>query len=152
MVSISMVFQPFLNTIIWNLHLRSSPDRVFTFLSTDSGRSAFWAEKTVQNNETIEFIFPNNLKIKGKIMAIEPNRLFSVEYFGGSIATFKIEQTQNGESDVTLIETNLQIEDKNENTPGWVSVLMSMKAMVDFNVDLRNHNPEQTWDQGYADN
>jgi len=35
---------------------------------------------------------------------------------------------------------------------GWVSVLMALKAAVDHGVDLRNHDPQRTWDQGYADN
>lgn len=35
---------------------------------------------------------------------------------------------------------------------GWVSVLLALKAAVDFSVDLRNHDPGRTWDQGYADN
>lgn len=34
--------------------------------------------------------------------------------------------------------------------PGWVSLLMSMKAAVDFGVDLRNHDPERAWEQGFA--
>jgi len=29
---------------------------------------------------------------------------------------------------------------------------MALKAAHDFGVDLRNHDPELTWDQGYVDN
>jgi hypothetical protein len=36
--------------------------------------------------------------------------------------------------------------------PGWVSVLMALKAYVDHGVDLRNHDAARTWDQGYCDN
>ena len=35
---------------------------------------------------------------------------------------------------------------------GWVSVLLTLKAAIDFDVDIRNHDPKRTWDQGYADN
>ncbi len=35
---------------------------------------------------------------------------------------------------------------------GWVSLLMNLKAVADFKCDLRNHDLEKTWDQGYADN
>ena len=35
---------------------------------------------------------------------------------------------------------------------GWVSVLMAMKAYVDHGVDLRNHNENRVWSNGYADN
>jgi hypothetical protein len=34
---------------------------------------------------------------------------------------------------------------------GWASVLLALKAAVDFGVDLRHHDPERTWDQGYGD-
>ena len=37
-------------------------------------------------------------------------------------------------------------------TAGWVSVLMAMKAALDYGVDLRNHDIERTWMKGYADN
>ena len=37
-------------------------------------------------------------------------------------------------------------------TAGWVSVLMAMKGAVDFEIDLRNHNPERVWENGYLDN
>jgi hypothetical protein len=29
---------------------------------------------------------------------------------------------------------------------------MAMKAAVDFGVDLRNHDPERTWFDGFANN
>jgi len=35
---------------------------------------------------------------------------------------------------------------------GRVSVLLALKAAVDHGVDLRNHDRERTWVQGYADN
>jgi hypothetical protein len=35
---------------------------------------------------------------------------------------------------------------------GWVSVLLALKAAVDFGVDLRNHDPERTWSTGFVDN
>jgi hypothetical protein len=34
---------------------------------------------------------------------------------------------------------------------GWVSVLLALKAAADFRVDLRSHDPQRTWSQGYAD-
>jgi hypothetical protein len=32
------------------------------------------------------------------------------------------------------------------------SVLLALKAAVDFGVELRNHDLNRTWDQGYGDN
>jgi hypothetical protein len=31
------------------------------------------------------------------------------------------------------------------------SVLRALKAAADFDVDVRDHDPERTWAQGYAD-
>jgi hypothetical protein len=33
-----------------------------------------------------------------------------------------------------------------------VSVLLALKAAVDFRVVVRNHDPELSWTQGFADN
>jgi hypothetical protein len=37
-------------------------------------------------------------------------------------------------------------------TAGWVSVLMQLKAAVQFHVDLRNHSRERSWEKGYVEN
>jgi hypothetical protein len=34
---------------------------------------------------------------------------------------------------------------------GWLNVLFPLKAYVAHGVDLRNHDPRRTWDEGYAD-
>ena len=41
---------------------------------------------------------------------------------------------------------------RSEVTAGWVSVLLAMKAAVDYGVDLRNHDETRTWSSGFADN
>ncbi len=35
--------------------------------------------------------------------------------------------------------------------PGWLNVLLPLKAMLDFGVDLRNHDPTRTWNERYVD-
>ena len=42
--------------------------------------------------------------------------------------------------------------DRVETTAGWVSALMAMKAAVDFDVDLRNHDSKRSWKSSYCDN
>ena len=34
---------------------------------------------------------------------------------------------------------------------GWVSWLLVLKAVADFEVDLRNGDPERAWSQRYVD-
>ena len=57
-----------------------------------------------------------------------------------------------GGTDLTLTDEGVSDQYKTEVIAGWISVLMSLKASVDFGVDLRNHDPNRTWDQGYAEN
>ncbi|MGH6960898.1 MAG: hypothetical protein ACREE7_10470 [Dongiaceae bacterium] len=55
-------------------------------------------------------------------------------------------------TDLQMTCRNVPDGDRMEVAAGWVSVLMAMKAAVDFNVDLRTHDPGRTWWAGYADN
>ena len=51
-----------------------------------------------------------------------------------------------------LTEAGVPQAERVEVMAGWVSVLLALKAAVDFGVDLRNHDPQRTWEQGYAEN
>ena len=139
-------------TIRWKLHLKSSPERVFERLSTNEGRARFWAESADEQDGYIRFVFPNQVEWKGKILEREYPRKFSVEYYGGSVATFELRSDGNNGTELTLADRGVPSQDRNEVVAGWVSVLMALKASIDFGLDLRNHDPERTWDQGYVEN
>ena len=147
-----MTFQEDLNIIRWKLHLKSSPEVVYRILSTDEGRANFWAESAVEQDKTIHFVFPNQAEWKGRILEREQPRKYVVEYYGGSITTFELSSDDSGGTELTLIDQGVPVEDRAEVIAGWISVLMALKASVDFGVDLRNHDPKRTWDEGYADN
>jgi hypothetical protein len=53
---------------------------------------------------------------------------------------------------MTLEAGNVDDRFRNEMAAGWVSVLVALKAATDFGVDLRNHDPERTWEQRFVDN
>ena len=55
-------------------------------------------------------------------------------------------------TDLTLTDEGIAAEDWAEVHAGWVSVLLALKAVADFGVDLRNHDAERSWDKGYANN
>ena len=38
-----------------------------------------------------------------------------------------------------------------EVSAGWLNVLLPMKAWLQYGIDLRNHDPERTWDDGVVD-
>jgi RimJ/RimL family protein N-acetyltransferase/uncharacterized protein YndB with AHSA1/START domain len=134
----------------WRLHLAAPPEAVRELLATDEGRARFWAESTLATGR-IEFRFPGGQTWSGRVVEDAPTR-FSVEYCGGSVATFELAPDGSGGTDLTLTDRGVPGADRSEVTAGWVSVLLALKAAADFEVDLRNHDPARTWDQGFADN
>lgn len=81
-----------------------------------------------------------------------PPYRFAVEYLGGSIATFELAEDGAGGTDLALTDAGVPEKDRIETIAGWLSVLLALKAAVDFSIDLRNHDPRRTWDQGFVDN
>ncbi len=146
-----MAFQDIEGQIVWKVHFSSAQEKVFQALTTDEGRGKFWAERTTERQGMIEFNILNYPKYNAKIIERKPTELFSIEYFGTTV-TFRLSKAPNNETDLTLIVTVQDELLKREMTAGWVSVLMAMKAAVDFDVDLRNHDPRRVWENGYLDN
>jgi len=147
-----MSFQNDPNIIRWKLHFRSSPESVYQKLVTNEGRAAFWAESALERHGRIHFVFPSGVEWQGRILeSVSPSK-FQVEYYGGSITTFDLVSDGAGGTDLTLTDQGVSDEYRTEVIAGWISVLMALKASVDFNVDLRNHDPNRTWDQGYVEN
>ncbi len=146
------MFQSDENVIRWKLHLHSPRARVYEFLNTDAGRAKFWAESAMENDGAIEFVFPNAWTWRGKILDRVPQEKFSVIYFGNSIAIFELRDDGNGGTDVFLSHAEVPAQDRVEVIAGWASVLMQMKAAIDFEIDLRNHDKTRTWDEGFVEN
>ena len=146
-----MSFQEKENIIEWKIHFDSPIGKVYDFLTSDTGRSKYWAEETKEENGFIEFTILNYPKYKSKIIEKKPQNLFRLEYFGTEV-TFELIETDENGTDLHLTAMTPNESVKNEMTAGWVSVLMAMKGAVDFGVDLRNHNSERVWENGYLDN
>ena len=138
--------------IRWRVHLSSAPEKAYEFLSTDEGHACFWAESAVEREGNIDFRFPNGMTLTGRILTKEPPGRFSVEYFGGTTATFELASDGLGGTELTLTETGVPEKWREENLAGWVSVLMTLEAAVDHGIDLRNHDASRTWDRSFADN
>jgi len=117
--------------------------------ATDKGRERFWAEKSAEKNGRVELRFIDGLILKPKILRNEPPKRFLFEYFGGSKVTVDFLDDGAGGTDLTLQAEGAS---SDQEWPGWVSVLLALKAATDYNVDLRNHDVKRTWDQGYCDN
>jgi uncharacterized protein YndB with AHSA1/START domain len=132
----------------WRIHLASPPARVYDLIASPAGRESFWAESAPERDGAIEFSFPNGARCSSRILAAEPPSTFALTYFGDSEVAFALAAGADGGCDLTVTDTA----DDTETTAGWVSVLLALKAAVDFDIDLRNHDPERTWSQGYVDN
>lgn len=146
------MFQSEENVIRWNVHFNSPRARVYEFLHSDEGRAKFWAESAMENDGAIDFVFPNGWTWQGKILERVLNEKFVVNYFGNSITTFELREDGNGGTDLFLSDANVPAQDRVEVIAGWVSVLMQMKAAIDFEIDLRNHDKTRTWDEGFVEN
>lgn len=147
-----MGFQEHPGAITWRIHLSSPPEKVYAFLATDEGRARFWAESAVEVDGFIDFRFPDGLEWRGRLLETKPAQLFRLVYFGGSQTTFTLLADGRGGTDLTLADQDVPEGDRCEVAAGWVSVLLALKAVADFSVDLRNHDPLRSWDQGFADN
>lgn len=147
-----MGFQNDPAAIRWRLHLASPPAQVYEMLATDGGRARFWAESAVEQDGKIYFVFPNGMAWVGQVLQAVPGRAFAVRYIGSSEVVFTLETDGQGGTDLTLIDRGVPEVDRAEVAAGWVSVLLALKAAVDFGVDLRAHNRRRSWDHGYVEN
>jgi hypothetical protein len=80
-----------------------------------------------------------------------PGQRFALDYFG-SPTLFELTSDGRGGTDLNLLAEDVPASDWHEVHAGWVSVLLTLKAAADFGIDLRNHDPVRSWDQGFADN
>ena len=146
-----MSFQTEKGVIRWKMHFASSPEKVFAALATDAGRARYWAESAPEVNGTITFHILNFEPFSGRILSKKKPSLYKLEYFG-TIVEFSLRSDKKGGTDLSLESTEVSESNRMEMVAGWVSVLMAMKAAVDFGVDLRNHDASRAWESGYADN
>lgn len=138
-------------TIKWKIHFNAQPERVYDLLTTQEGREKFWAESAPMVDGFIQFVFANGQGYKSEVLSAVPSSYFRIEYFE-SLVQFKLENDGDGGTDMTVVNSQVSEEEYDEIHAGWVSLLMTLKAAVDFQIDLRNHDRDRTWDQGFVDN
>lgn len=146
-----MSFQAEKGVIRWKMHFASPQEKVFTALATDAGRAGYWAESAPEVNGEVTFHILNYEPFSGRILKREVPSLFALEYFG-TVVEFSLQDDGKGGTDLSLTATQVDESIWMEMVAGWVSVLMALKAAVDYGVDLRNHDAARAWDNGYADN
>ncbi len=123
---------------------------MYTALATDDGRASFWAESAPERDGSVHFEFVNGVRWSGTVLAAEPPAHWAVEYFGSRV-DFVLAPDGAGGTDLTMTDTGIAPEDRAEITAGWLNVLLPLKAAIDHGVDLHNHDPRRSWDQGFVD-
>jgi hypothetical protein len=125
----------------WKVHFKSAPSEVYRAISTPLGRSRFWAESATEADGVIHFVLPGDRTDDAVIERAVREHLYVVRLFGERI-TFALAPDENRGTDLTFTH---------EGNPGgepdaaiWVSLLLRLKAHVDFGADLRNHDPART--------
>jgi uncharacterized protein YndB with AHSA1/START domain len=146
-----MVGQDLPDTIQWRVHFSSPPEKVYDALATDEGRRLFWAEETTQTQDSIRFRFGNGMVFESKVLESKKPVRFAIEYFGGSKVQFELAGDGSGGTDLTMTESGVPETNRLIHLPGWIPVLLSLKAAVDFSIDIRNKDPHRSWDEGYVD-
>lgn len=136
--------------IRWRLHLSVAPEAVFAALDSADARAAYWAESAVEVDGHIEFRFANGERCRARILDRRAPRLWSLEYFGSPVR-FRLLGDGRGGTDLELVHDGVPEAEWIDTHAGWLNVLFPLKAWLQHGVDLRNHDAERTWDQGYAD-
>jgi hypothetical protein len=124
--------------------LSAAPPEVFNYLNSESGRIRFWAEQAPEQDGKILFKYPNGLSWQSRIFERKLNQKLSLEYIAGSKVTFLLTSVGEDGTDLEMNEENYPEKYFSEISAGWVSVLLALKAAVDFKVDLRNHDKKRT--------
>lgn len=132
------------------MHIAAAPEQVFAAIDSDEGRASFWAESANEVDGYIEFRFINGFTCRSRILRREPNHLFELDYIGGK-AHFELADDGHGGTDLLLTHHDMSEDAWNEVHAGWLNVLFPLKVWVLHGIDIRNHDPKRSWDQGYAD-
>jgi uncharacterized protein YndB with AHSA1/START domain len=132
------------------MHIPAPRHVVFAALDSDEGRASFWAESAIETDTQIEFRFINGISWTGKVLERRAPEVLSIDYFGGQ-ARFELTDDGTGGTDLLLTHDGVGPEEWHEVHAGWLNVLFPLKAWITYGVDLRNHDPQRSWDQGYAD-
>lgn len=137
-------------TILWRLHTAAPPERIYDLLATDAGRERFWAERSRSDGERFTLAFAMGIEEECRVIEAERPARFAFTYFGSRVA-IELSPDGRGGTDLTLTNEHVPEEDYEEMLPGWLNVLLPLKAVADFGVDLRNHDPARGWRQRYVD-
>ena len=138
-----------MRTIVWRLHTAAPPERVWDLLTTDSGREQFWAETSRSQGDRFELGFAMGVSGESRILESSAPSRFAFTYFG-TVVLVELAPDGAGGTDLTLTNSEVPEAEYEDMLPGWLNVLLPLKAAADFAVDLRNHDPARSWRERYV--
>jgi len=139
-----------LKTILWRLHTAAPPERIWELLTTDAGRESFWAEASRSAGDRFTLSFQMGVSGESVVLEAVPAARFAFTYFGTEVL-IELAPDGAGGTDLTLTNSKVPDDEYEDMLPGWLNVLLPLKAAADFGVDLRNHDPARTWRERYVD-
>lgn len=138
------------DTILWRVFIAKPTAQVFAYLTHDALRQQYWCELSVQDGPNIAMHFSNRQKTMAQVQGVAAPKVFDLRYFDSDVS-FRLEATAVG-TILTVENTGVAVDEWQAVQSGWVSVLLALKAACQFGIDLRNHDPARSWDQGFVDN
>ncbi|MDX2972650.1 hypothetical protein [Kribbella solani] len=120
----------------------SAPSDVYRAVSTANGRERFWADAAPETNGVIAFRLADGRTDESRINDAVQDQRYQLRHFGRTLS-FTLTPGEGGGTDLTLES------DDPADCVEVVALLLRLKALVDFGVDLRNHDGTRT--HAYAD-
>jgi hypothetical protein len=139
------------NELRWRVHLNATPDVVYERLSTDRGRESFWAESSKTLDDGVSLVFPDRSATTVRVLLERPPHVLEMDYFGVP-TRFVLEPAGGHGTVLEVTASRIPAHDMADLAAGWVSVLLNLKAAINFGGDLRNHARARTWVDGFVDN
>ncbi|MBC6983135.1 hypothetical protein [Caulobacter sp. 17J80-11] len=135
--------------IVWRVALASPPERVFALLDTDEGRQRFWAARSAATADGFVLTFADGREARVEVLERRAPTRLVLRYFGAEVE-LELDAADPG-CVLELRDHGRELLDWRDRHAGWVSWLLTLKAAVDFGVDLRNGAPHRSWDQRFVD-
>ncbi|HZX02345.1 hypothetical protein [Kribbella sp.] len=119
------------------VYCASAASDVYRAVSSVLGRERFWAEEAPEADGVISFLLADGRRDESRIVHAVQDQLYELRYFGNTW-TFRLLPAAAGGTDLALTS------DDPDDVPELVSLLLRLKASVDFGVDLRNHDASRS--------
>jgi hypothetical protein len=135
----------------WRVNLSAPRELLFDLLTPDLESDPYRASTIGQFDGENGWIAPEGAHLKNATLDLLPPRRIVANYAGGGVATLDLTDDGRGGTDLRLTDIGQVAEDRTELVAGWVSMLLALKASVDFSIDLRDHDHRTFWTGAYVE-